>query len=211
MRARGPFKTYGVFVVLSVMILSACHGSGGGSTVVAPPIPTVLTVGAPPVSDTVVRPGFNAYAASVTPGSFYKISITAPTDDVDLNVYDADSTFTHPIICPVDNSVIPVTSPEDCILIPAGNTLYFGVDGSFLVGSAAVYTIGVELLSETKFASLHPASVIRPPSAAPEFIPCPYRPVPTPSASPGSPMTRISMSLSTTVPSFPQRSAPPPP
>jgi hypothetical protein len=149
MRARGPFKTYGVFVVLSVMILSACHGSGGGTTVVAPPIPTVLAVGAPPVSDTVVRPGFNAYAASVTPGSLYKISVTAPTDDVDLNVYDADSTFTHPIICPVDNSVIPVTSPEDCILIPAGNTLYFGVDGSFLVGSAAVYTIGVELLSET--------------------------------------------------------------
>jgi hypothetical protein len=148
MRTLAPFKTYGVFLLLSVMVLSACHGSGGGSTVVAtPPLPTVLTVGTP-VSDTVVLSTFNAYAATVTPGSFYKISITAPTDDVDLNVYDADNTFTHPIRCPVDNGAIPVTSPEDCILIPTGNTLYFGVDGSFIAGSASVYTIDVELLSE---------------------------------------------------------------
>src|SRR5512144_1285776 len=146
MRPLQPLKGWGI-VLLSFLAFSACHGGGGGA---APaPIPTtVLTVGAP-VSDTIVRSTFNAYSATVTPGSFYKISITGMTDDVDLNVYDTDNTFKNPIICPIDNGAIIGTSPEDCILIPSGNTLYFGVNGSVLAGSAAVYTIDVELLPET--------------------------------------------------------------
>ncbi|HET7317505.1 MAG TPA: hypothetical protein VFK23_00070 [Nitrospirota bacterium] len=146
MRPLKPFREWGI-VLLSFLAFSACHGGGGGA---APaPIPTtVLTVGAP-VSDTIVRSTFNAYSATVTPGSFYKISITGMTDDVDLNVYDTDNTFRNPIICPIDNGAIIGTSPEDCILIPSGNTLYFGVNGSVLAGSAAVYTIDVELLPET--------------------------------------------------------------
>jgi hypothetical protein len=145
MRSQPPLRAYGVLLLLSFMVLSACRGGGGRAP--APLPTTVLTVGAP-VSDTVVRSTFNAYSAAVTPGrSFYKISITGLSDDVDLNVYDTDSTFTHPISCP--NSAIIGTSSEDCILIPSGNTLYFGVDGSVLTGSAGVYTIDVELLPET--------------------------------------------------------------
>jgi hypothetical protein len=134
-------------MLLAIMVLSACGRSHGGA---APaPLPTTVLVVGAPVSDTVVRATFNAYSAAVAPGSFYKISITGLSDDVDLNVYDTDSTFTHPIICPIDNGAIIGTSSEDCILIPSGNTLYFGVDGSVLTGSAGVYTIDVELLPET--------------------------------------------------------------
>ena len=146
MRSMPPFKEYGVVLLLAFMVLSACRGGGGRAP--APLPTTVLVVGAP-VSDTVARSTFNPYSAVVTPGSLYKISITGLSDDVDLNVYDTDNTFTHPIICPVDNGAIIGTSSEDCILIPAGNTLYFGVDGSVLTGSAGVYTIDVELLPET--------------------------------------------------------------
>jgi hypothetical protein len=149
MKSMPPFKVYGFVLLLVCMIFSACRGGGGRAT--APPPTTVLVVGAP-VSDTVVRSTFNAYSATVTPGSFYKVSITAPTDDVDLNVYDTDSTFTNPIRCPIDNASLIASVVgelnEDCILIPSGNTLFFGVNGSALAGSAAVYTIDVELLPE---------------------------------------------------------------
>jgi hypothetical protein len=146
MRLLRPLRLYSVLPLLSFLLFSSCHGGGGGGP--APLPTTVLTVGAP-TSDSIVRSTFNTYSAAVTPGSLYKISITGLTDDVDLNVYDTDNTFTHPIRCPIDNGAIIGTSPEDCILIPSGNTLYFGVDGSVLAGSAAVYTVDVELLPET--------------------------------------------------------------
>ena len=155
MRSLRSMKSYGVLLPLFFLLFSACHG-GGGAAAPAPVPTTVLTVGAP-ASDTVVRSTFNAYSAAVVPGSLYKISITGLADDVDLNVYDTDNTFTHPIICPIDNGAIIGTSPEDCILIPSGNTLYFGVDGSVLAGSAAVYTIDVELLPETNLNLAFPA------------------------------------------------------
>lgn len=145
MRLLQPFSISGI-VLLSFLAFSACHGGGGAAP--APLPTTVLTVGAP-VSDTIVRSTFNAYSATVNPGALYKISITGLADDVDLNVYDTDSTFKNPIICPIDNGAIIGTSSEDCILIPSGNTLFFGVNGSALAGSAAVYTIDVELLPET--------------------------------------------------------------
>jgi hypothetical protein len=149
MRSLPPIRTYGILLLLSLVVLSACRGGGGRSP--APLATTVMVVGAP-VSDTVVRSTFNAYSAAVTPGSLYKISITGVADDVDLNVYDTDNTFTNPVQCPIDNASLDAASVgelnEDCILIPSGNTLFFGVNGSALAGSAAVYTIDVELLPE---------------------------------------------------------------
>jgi len=113
-----------------------------------PPPTTALIVGAP-VNDAVARGGFNAYSASVIPGELYKISVTGLTDDIDLNVYDTDNTFTNPILCPIDNSSTVGIGNEDCIISASGNTLFFGVDGGFVAGSAAVYTIDIELLPLT--------------------------------------------------------------
>ncbi len=135
-----------------MLVLSSCHGGGGGGGTVAPSI-TPLIVGSP-VNDTVVFNGFNFYSAQVVPGSLYKISITGLTDDADLQVFGNDSSFSMLAQCAVDNTIIPSPNPpfssEDCVLVAPGNTLFFGVDGSFLTSSsAAVYTIDVELLTTT--------------------------------------------------------------
>jgi hypothetical protein len=113
--------------------------------------PFVLTVGSP-LSDTVELSGFNAYAATVSPGALYKISITNQVDDTDLLVFGTDSSFTTLIQCAIDNTSIIGTSAEDCIMVATGNTLYFGVDGTFLSGGAATYTIDIELLTMTNTA-----------------------------------------------------------
>jgi hypothetical protein len=143
-------------LILLFMALAACHGGGGGGS--APAI-TVLTIGVPS-SDTVFFSRLNLYAAPTIPGSLYKISITNLTDDADLLVYGTDNTYTSRVRCAVDNTTPPgpatsLTSPEDCIMTAAGNTLYFAVDGTFLtVANAAVYTIDVEPVSVT---NLNPA------------------------------------------------------
>ena len=156
MKARRLFSaSRTTLLLLFFMTLAACHGGGGGGGTTGLPLPlTTLTVGSP-VSDVVVLGSFNFYAASVVPGALYKVSITDLTDDADLIVFDADSTFTvRSQNCAIDNTVIPSpfspSSPEDCVITASGNVLYFGVDGTFLAtSSAAVYTIAVELLTAT--------------------------------------------------------------
>lgn len=140
MRSRVLF----IVVLLASTILVTCgHDNGRGT-----PVPTIMTVGQPQ-SDTVVRLGFNDYAAAVTPGALYKISITSPTDDTDLLVFGADSTYSVLAPCAINNTSIIGTSPEDCIMTAPGSTLYFSVDGTYLASGAATYVIDIELLTET--------------------------------------------------------------
>jgi len=118
-------------------------GQGRGET---PPPPLILTIGSP-LADTVVRSTFNAYVATVVPGSLYKISITDQTDDTDLLIFGADSSFSTLLKCSVDNTSIIGTSSEDCVIVAPSSTLYFGVDGTFLNGGSATYTIDIEQLA----------------------------------------------------------------
>lgn len=137
-------KVVFIVVLLASTILVTCGNDHGTSTTV----PAIMTVGQPQ-SDTVVRLGFNDYAAAVTPGALYKISITSPTDDTDLLVFGADSSYTTLATCAINNTSIIGTSPEDCIMTAPGSTLYFSVDGTFLTAGAATYVIDIELLTET--------------------------------------------------------------
>jgi hypothetical protein len=104
----------------------------------------------------------NLYAAPTIPGSLYKISITNLTDDADLLVYGTDNTYTSRVLCAVDNTTpagttTSLTSPEDCIITAAGNTLYFAVDGTFLsVANEAIFTIDVEPVPFTNLNSSIP-------------------------------------------------------
>ncbi len=146
MESRFSSRVYIILVLLFPVVLTAC--GNGHRREWAPPPPFVLTVGSP-LSDTVERSGFNAYSATVSPGALYKISITNQVDDTDLLVFGTDSTFTTLVQCAIDNTYIIGTSPEDCVMAATGNTLYFGVDGSFLSSGAATYTIDIELLTTT--------------------------------------------------------------
>ena len=144
-----------VFFLLSPLILMTCGGGHGGGSTLPPPL--TLTVGSP-LADTVARSTFNAYAATVSPGALYKISITDQTDDTDLLVFGTDSSYTTLVKCSVDNTSIIGTSPEDCVIVAPSNTLYFGVDGAFLSAGAATYTIDIELLAATNLTLSTPLS-----------------------------------------------------
>lgn len=153
MKARLRFSSSRTIVLLAIMMLPACHGSGGDGAVVVPQPTSFLTVGVP-VRDTVFIGGFNAYSVSVIPGALYKVSITDLTDDADLLFFGADSTFTVLASCSIDNTMIASpfspSSPEDCVTTASGNVLYFGVDGTYLAtSSAAAYTIDVEPITTT--------------------------------------------------------------
>jgi len=140
-------------ILLASTILVTCGNDHGRSAAV----PAILTVGQPQ-SDTVVRLGFNDYAAAVTPGALYKISITSPTDDTDLLVFGADSTYSVLAQCSINNTSIIGTSPEDCIMAAPSSTLYFSVDGTFLTAGAASYVIDIELLPGTNLVLQTPLS-----------------------------------------------------
>lgn len=116
-----------------------------------PPVVTVLPVGSA-LTDVVTYGGFNSYASAVSPGTFYKVSITAQSDDADLLVFGGDGTFTFLAQCSIDTTGVSGFSPEDCVIGAPGGTLYFAVDGSFLFGSAGTYTIAVEPLTTTVLA-----------------------------------------------------------
>jgi hypothetical protein len=131
--------------VILLLIIPSCGGGGGGAPA---PFIQFLPVGTS-VTDFVVFQGFNYYAATVIPGELYKISITGLDDDADLFVFGTDSTFTFLATCSIDNTVFFDTFPEDCVIRASGSTLYFGVDGTFLLTSAGLYTIRVELLTIT--------------------------------------------------------------
>ncbi len=150
MRSRVVFIA--VVLLASTILVTCGHDHERGTSV-----PAIMTVGQPQ-SDTVVRLGFNDYAAAVTPGALYKISITSPTDDTDLLVFGADSSYTVLATCAINNTSIIGTSPEDCIMTAPGSTLYFSVDGTFLTAGAASYVIDIELLTETHLTLQTPLS-----------------------------------------------------
>jgi len=141
-----------VLLALAVSIIPACGHNDG---VVYVPAVTVLSAGSP-VADSVAYPGFNYYAAAVVPGAFYKISITGMNDDADLLVFGADSTFTFLSQCSIDNTAFTGASPEDCVIRAPGSTLYFGVDGFFLLGSVGFFTIAVDPVATTNLTLAEP-------------------------------------------------------
>lgn len=134
------------FILSVLMITVSCGGHSSSNSATIPL--WEMTVGSP-VNDTVRFGGFNAYAATVTQGALYKISITGVSDDVDLNVYGTDGTFRNPMTCAVNNASLIGIFPEDCITAATGGTLYFGVDASYIAASAAGYTIDIELVPMT--------------------------------------------------------------
>jgi hypothetical protein len=136
-----------LLLIISLLIIPSCGGGGGGGGAPAPSI-LFLPVGTP-VTDSVVFRGFNNYAATVIPGELYKISITDLSDDADLLVFGTDSSFTFLAPCSIDNTALFNTFPEDCVIRASGNTLYFGVDGTFLATSVGFYTIEIVLLTVT--------------------------------------------------------------
>lgn len=132
--------------LLSVLIMSACVGGSGRG--VQPIVVTSLPAGFP-LRDIVGRGGINYYAASVTPGALYKISITELSDDADLLVFGRDSSFSRLAACSIDTTSVPGATPEDCVITADGTTLYFGVDGTFLTTPSGAYTIDIERPSLT--------------------------------------------------------------
>jgi hypothetical protein len=118
----------------------------------------VLSVGFP-LTDSVAYPEFNFYAAAVVQGAFYKISITGLSDDADLLVFGADGTFTVLSRCSIDNTAFIGDSAEDCVIRAPGRTLYFGVDGFYLLpGSVGFFTIAVETVTTVNLALSSPLS-----------------------------------------------------
>jgi hypothetical protein len=77
------------------------------------------------------------YQVTVSPSTTYTISIPVMSDNVDLYVYGADSTFTTPLACP--NTKAGGTTAETCVVTTdAGQTtLYLAVDGFFTKSGAA--------------------------------------------------------------------------
>lgn len=145
---RGGSLRLPVLLVLALLVLPACGGWDDGPAYVQAPVVTVLSAGSP-AADSVAYPGFNYYAAAVVPGAFYKISITGMSDDADLLVFGDDGTFTVLSQCSIDNTVFSGPSPEDCVIRAPGNTLYFGVDGYYLLGSVGFFTIAVDPVATT--------------------------------------------------------------
>lgn len=136
-------------------IIPACGGRDDGAAYVEAPAVAVLPAGSL-VADSVAYPEFNYYAATVVPGAFYKISITAMSDDADLLVFGDDGTFTVLAQCSIDNTAFPGASPEDCVIRAPGGTLYIGVDGYYLLGSVGFFTIAVDPVMTTSLALSEP-------------------------------------------------------
>jgi hypothetical protein len=132
------------------LIIPACGGRNETAYVPAPVV-TVLPTGSL-VADSVAYPDINYYAAAVVPGAFYKISITDMNDDADLLVFGADGTFTFLAQCSIDNTAYIGTTAEDCVIRAPGRTLYFGVDGYYLLGWVGYFSIDVEPVATTSLA-----------------------------------------------------------
>ena len=103
---------------------------------------TQLTVGVP-LTDRVSRGSAKVYAAGVSPGVLYRVSVTGLTDDVDLYMFGADSTFSSLAPCLIDHTVFLSTTPEDCTFIAGYSHLFIGIDGTYVSASTASYTIEV--------------------------------------------------------------------
>jgi len=156
---RGRYLLLLSLLAVALLIIPACgHDNNTGTTVVEQaPVITVLAAGSP-VADSVAYPEINYYAAAVVPGAFYKISITDMNDDADLLVFGADGTFTFLSQCSIDNTAFFDAAPEDCVIMAPGNTLYFAVDGLYLLGSVGFFTIAVDPIATTNLMLSMPRS-----------------------------------------------------
>jgi hypothetical protein len=139
-----------LLAVLAVLALSSCYGdSDHYYPATVQPYVFPLQVGVP-VRDIVALGGFNAYAVSVHAGATYKISMTAPTDDVDLLYFGTDGTYTALASCAIDNTALIGITAEDCVVTAPRDVLYIGADGTYLLWyGSATYTIDVEELTAT--------------------------------------------------------------
>jgi len=154
---RGGSLLLSFLLALAVLTLPACGGGDKPANVPVSPVVRVLPVGSP-VAESVVYPEINYYAAAVVPGAFYKISITDMNDDADLLVFGADGTFTFLSQCSIDNTAFFDAAPEDCVIMAPGNTLYFAVDGLYLLGSVGFFTIAVDPVATTNLTLSVPLS-----------------------------------------------------
>ncbi len=136
---RGP--RHPSVIALSLLVVAA--GLSCTKDVTQPQLTlTQLTVGVP-LTDRVSRGSAKVYVAGVSPRVVYRVSITGLTDDVDLYVFGADSTFSSVAPCLIDRTVFVNTAPEDCTFIAGYSHLFIGVDGTFVSASTASYTIEV--------------------------------------------------------------------
>lgn len=110
---------------------------------------TQLTVGVP-LTDRVSRGGARIYAAGVSPGVVYRVSVTGLTDDVDLYLFGGDSTFSSLAPCLIDRTIFFNTTPEDCTLIAGYSNMFIAIDGRYVTASTATYTIEVQPVTSSK-------------------------------------------------------------
>jgi hypothetical protein len=114
---------------------------------------TQLTVGVP-LTDQVSRGAAKVYAAGVSSGQVYRVSVTGLTGDVDLYLFGGDSTFSSLVPCLIDRTISFNTTPEDCALIAGYNKMFIGIDGTYVQASSATYTIEVQPVTSSKRLSL---------------------------------------------------------
>jgi hypothetical protein len=114
---------------------------------------TQLTVGVP-LTDQVARGAAKVYAAGVSAGQVYRVSVTGLTGDVDLYLFGGDSTFSSLVPCLIDRTIFFNTTPEDCTLIAGYSNMFIGIDGTYVQASSATYTIEVQPVTSSKRLSL---------------------------------------------------------
>jgi hypothetical protein len=97
----------------------------------------------------VVRGQANFYAAPVTAGALYQMTLTELSDDVDLFPFDDDQTFSAPAGCMIGHFLLFGTDAEDCTAAASSDRMYFAVGGSDVAADAATYTIAIRQLQTT--------------------------------------------------------------
>jgi hypothetical protein len=110
---------------------------------------TQLTIGVP-LTDQVARGAAKVYAAGVSPGRVYRVSVTGLTGDVDLYLFGGDSTFSSLVPCLIDRTIFFNTTPEGCTLIAGYSNMFIGIDGTYVQASSATYTIEVQPVTSSK-------------------------------------------------------------
>ncbi len=120
-------STYGLLVKQTQLAeVSSPTGVDQGSV----PSPVTVTTGAlnmATVDDSGgSNSGYSYYKATVTAGQTYGVALSSVDDDLALDVYGADDSFTT-TVCTSDKSG---SSAEGCTLTAAGSSLHIRVDGT---------------------------------------------------------------------------------
>lgn len=133
-----------ILLVLVLLSLFSCSSSEEESPpLVQQSFVTALSVDSEQ-QDAVGINGFKRYAAAVDPGSVYKISMTGLSDDADLLFYGSDDSHTTKSACAVDNTSVPGTHAEDCLVTASGSQLSFAVSGSHASLAGCSFSLKVE-------------------------------------------------------------------